>query len=354
MPVDRRQMLKRSSSALLVSAFPFLPSAAFAAAKAIGPAALLIPRTGPSAAVGRSMERAALLAQGTSAKNLLVFDTGGTPAGAAAAAKQAMKRHAALILGPLLAAEVRPVLAAVGSGIPVLTFSNDAGLIESGAFLLGLTAQQGTSAILRYAHGRGVRRVVVISEDGERGRQTLAAAKRVAAELGLDLVAVAAGALDDRALASAALTPGGEAPDAVLAAIAPARLPTVGAAITAGGAQLLAAYQGLDYAPAALTALEGAWLSAPDPSPFDGFARAFQDRSGTAPGIITGLAYDAASIAAQLRQRGGADRAALLDPAGFKGVCGDLRFRDDGSAGRAMAILAVERGSYRLVDRIAP
>jgi hypothetical protein len=113
--------------------------------------------------------------------------------------------------------------------------------------------------------------------------------------------------------------------------------------------QVLGAITGLDLPPETLHALEGAWFAAPDPAGFASFARAFEERVGSQPGLITGLAYDAMHIVEQLRMGGGVDRSALLAATGFKGVCGDVRFREDGSAARTLAILTVKSGNLASV-----
>jgi hypothetical protein len=138
--------------------------------------------------------------------------------------------------------------------------------------------------------------------------------------------------------------------DARLVSGDPAAMAVAAQAIKGSGVQLLGASAGLDADPGVLAALDGAWLSAPDPAAFADFAAAYERQNGTPPGVIAGLAYDAVRIAAILRRSGGTDRSALLAAQGFKGACGDLRFRDDGSAQRDMAILAVDSGRYRLVD----
>ncbi|WP_367613596.1 ABC transporter substrate-binding protein [Sphingomonas sp. AP4-R1] len=307
------------------------------------PAALLVPLTGANAALGRSMARAGGLAQGKDGKGLIVADTGGTPEGAAAAARDAIKKGAGLILGPLAAAEVAPVVAVAGS-VPVLAFSNDLALRESGAFLLGVTADQAVLPLLNYARSRGVRRVAVLAGTDAWGLQVAAAAKLAAVRGGLDLVTAPAGSALD------AFLRGPGAPDALLASgdlVAPAR------AIGDSGVQLLGAFTGLDAAPATLTQIEGAWLSAPDPAGFRTFADAFEQANGVAPGVIAGLAFDAATIAQTLRKAGSMDRSALLSGRSFDGVCGAVRFRADGSAARAMAILAVTKGNYLLAQPAA-
>lgn len=310
------------------------------AAKALPPAALLVPLTGDRAALGRSMARAATLAQGKDAKGLVVLDTGGTPGGAVAAARAALKRGAQLILGPLGSAEVPPVVAAAG-GMPVLAFSNDLALRESGAFLLGVTADQAVSPLLHYARSRGIRRVALLAGVDPWGAQVAAVATVAAQREGLDLATAPTGA------ALAGYLRGDLAPDALLAS---GDLADAARAVGDSGVQLLGAFAGLDAAPAALAQIEGAWLSAPDPAGFRSFADAFEQQNGVAPGVIVGLAYDAANIAQTLRRAGSLDRSALLSGRVFDGVCGGVRFRADGSASRAMAILAVTRGSYLLAQ----
>lgn len=310
------------------------------AAKALPPAALLVPLTGANAALGRSMARAAGMAQGKDARGLVVFDTGGTPAGAAAAARNAIRKGARLILGPLGSAEVAPVVKVAG-GTPVIAFSNDAGLRESGAFLLGITAEQAVAPLLHYARSRGVKRVALVPAGDAWGAQVAQAAQAAAAREGLDLATAPAGA------ALAAYLRGGQAPDALLAS---GDLPGAAEAARDTGVQLLGAFAGLDVAPTTLAQIEGAWLSAPDPAGFATFADGFEQANGMPPGVIAGLAFDAVAIAQALRRAGSLDRSALLSGRMFDGVCGAVRFRADGSATRAMAILAVTRGRYLLAQ----
>jgi ABC-type branched-subunit amino acid transport system substrate-binding protein len=299
---------------------------------------LLVPLTGAHAALGRSMARAGGLAQGKDASGLIVLDTGGTPEGAAAAAAAALKKGARLILGPLGAAEVAPVVSVAG-GVPVLAFSNDLALRESGAFLLGVTADQAVGPLLNYARSRGVRRLGLLAGADAWGVQVAAAATLAAQREGMDLAVAPAGT------ALAGYLRGADAPDALLAS---GDLAAAARAVDDTGVQLLGAFAGLDSAPAALAQIEGAWLSAPDPSGFRTFADAFEQANGVAPGLITGLAFDAANIALTLRKAGSLDRSALLSGRSFDGVCGAVRFRADGSAARAMAVLAVTKGNYLL------
>ena len=344
MSTDRRQLL-RSAPWVLLGPSLLAPSfwSALSAAKVAFPAAMLVPKSGEHAALGRSMERAAWLAQGSDlaqggrlAKGadalgqLRVFDTLGTPDGAIAAAKIARHSGARILLGPIFARELPGVIDVAGTGVPVIVFSNDAGLRESGAFVFGITAAQIVTALLARAAGSGIRRVAVAhgAADGW-NKQVAAAALDVARPLGVEMVDMASA---------------GTLPGAVLVTDT-AQLADIGPGLTRKGVQVLAAIAGLDLPPETLRALEGTWFAGPDPARFASFSRTYEEQVGSPPGLITGLAYDAVRIVQQLRLGGGIDRSALLAASGFKGVCGDVRFREDGSAARTLAILAVRDGN---------
>ena len=86
--------------------------------------AILLPLSGPRAALGLSMRQAVLLAN--SGPEITAYDTGGTAAGAALAARNALKDEAAMILGPVTAGEVTAVAAEVAASksgrVPVVAF----------------------------------------------------------------------------------------------------------------------------------------------------------------------------------------------------------------------------------------
>ncbi|WP_204315810.1 hypothetical protein, partial [Klebsiella pneumoniae] len=84
----------------------------------------------------------------------------------------------------------------------------------------------------------------------------------------------------------------------------------------------LGTFQALDNRPAALAALDGAWLASPDPNAFGTFASAFQARNGGEAGMIAALTYDAAGIANTLRADNRLNLDGLLDAKGFHGVTG--------------------------------
>ncbi|NYT42050.1 penicillin-binding protein activator [Sphingomonas sp. R-74633] len=338
--MDRRTLLKSLQSGLVASAASVvLPSVVFAADKKKDkrPIALLLPLTGPRARLGLSMRQAALLAENSAL--VQSFDTTGTATGAAAAAAQALKIKPALILGPLGYEEVPAVSSSVAGRVPVIAFSNDSVLRAPNTWIFGITAGQVTTAILRYARTRGVKSVAMIDDGSPWSAAAALAAGKSEAELGiaLNILQVKPGQ---------PLPNPGEAPDAVLlpgsgeTALAAAR------ALKDTGVQLLGTFQGLDNRPAALAALEGAWLASPDPNAFGTFASAFQARNGGEPGTIAALAYDAAGIANALRADNRLNVEGLMDAKGFHGVTGPVRFRTDGSVARDFAIVVAGQTGY--------
>ncbi|MGZ8312582.1 MAG: penicillin-binding protein activator, partial [Allosphingosinicella sp.] len=139
--------------------------------------AVLVPLSGTNAALGQSILNAA---------NLALFDTGGqriritaydTSGGAAAAANEALADANGLILGPLLAEDVRAVApVARRAGVPVVAFSNDVGVAGDGVYVMGFNPGQSIDRVVAFARSRGALRfggLVPTSAYGERGGPAL-------------------------------------------------------------------------------------------------------------------------------------------------------------------------------------
>jgi ABC-type branched-subunit amino acid transport system substrate-binding protein len=344
---DRRHLLSLLPSALTLLAASSIPSPVLARAgqRDRAKAALLLPLTGASAAMGLSMERAAALLQSAGKKDEATFaiDTGGSAEGAGAAARTAAKRGAQILIGPLFAAETRAVMAA--TGLPVLSFSNDESLAGGGAFLLGVTATQSVSAILGYARRRGVRKVAVLGGTTPWATQGMAAVERLRGSFGLDIATIAPGAPN---LLAAMRAAGGDLPDALLVTDNGDALPNAARALQGSGVQLLGSQQTSDALAAQAT---GAWVPGLDPHALADFADRYRARTGSTPGSIAALAFDGAAIVETLRATGLVDRAAILAASGFAGATGPIRFRADGTAQRELAILVAGQDGYSAVDK---
>ena len=135
--------------------------------------ALLVPLTGPNAAVGESISNAA---------NMAVLDTGGktirvtmydTATGAAAAAQKAVAEGNRLILGPLLADDVRIVAPiARAARVPVVTFSNDVGVAGNGVYVMGFAPAQSIERVVAYARSKGATKFAGLVPSGLYGQRS--------------------------------------------------------------------------------------------------------------------------------------------------------------------------------------
>lgn len=346
MRLNRRQLLGHGLLAGAAWASPALLAAAGPRGKGRQQAALIVPVTGASADLGRSVERAANLARSATGVALPVFDTA-QAGGPGAAAGQALRTGARCLIGPIFGEDVRAVAGVARDRAIVLSLSNDGELRDSGAFLLGVTAAQATGTILGYAADRGVRNIA-IAGSGDRWSDAVAAeAERLQAVLGISVRR-----LSPADVRAGQIGGGDWTPHAVL--IAGGGDEAIGQvrSLRQQDVQLLGTHQLLDHRPDALRVLDGAWIAAPDPEAFQRFATGYADH-GSHPGLIAALGHDAALIAGRLAEAGTFDAATLVGIARFDGATGPLRFRSDGSCIREMAVLAAGATGYRPVDRRA-
>ena len=134
--------------------------------------ALLVPVTGPNAALGTELQRGAELALfyvRNPKIELLVFDTFGD--GAAAAAGQAVVAKADIIVGPLFSnAVVTARDIARQADIPMLALSNNMEVAANGSWLLGYVPEQQVDLLLDYALTTGRGRIGIIAEDSPFGQ----------------------------------------------------------------------------------------------------------------------------------------------------------------------------------------
>jgi ABC-type branched-subunit amino acid transport system substrate-binding protein len=320
--------------------------------------ALLLPLSGPTAALGRDMLDAAqlsLIELGSDDMVLTPKDTRGTAEGAAAAARLAVAEGARLIVGPLTAPEadaVKPI--AQAAHINVLAFSSLASIAGDGLFLMGILPREELTRIASYAHSTGIDHFAALVPNNAYGQL-------VADEFG-QAVAAAGGTLDD----SETYEPGGSDLKPVIRHLAAngkftftaLLVPETGAKLKNTVAQLQLADinqqkvkllgTGIWDVPdlGSEPSLIGGWYAAPPPDARAGFQDRFRQAYGHVPQRLATLAYDAVGVAAVLDRTPGADFSAdaLANPNGFAGADGIFRFRTDGTAERGLAVLQVEHG----------
>lgn len=334
------------------------------------PVALLVPQsgTGDAPQLSRSLENAARLAmrdlQGAEI-DLRVYDTGGQPAQAAAAAVQAVNDGAKIIIGPVFAQDAAAVGRAVAPrGINVLSFSNNTAVAGANVFVLGNTFDNTANRLVRYAIARGRGDILIAhAQDAseETGRDAI---QRAIQANGASLAGISAFELSQQGVINAVprisaqvrssganaifLTSGTSGAIPFLAELLPEN------GVNPAVVQYIG-LQRLDIPESArtLSGLQGAWFALPDPGLASQFSARYQTAYGAAPHPIAGLAYDAIAAIGALVSQGQANALtgqALTQPAGFAGVGGAFRLLPNGTNQRALAVGQIQNNQVIVID----
>ena len=325
--------------------------------------ALLVPLSGPSAAMGESIANATTMALlDTNAKTIRIttYDTAAGPAAAAARAVQDGNR---LILGPLLAGDVRTVAAvARGAKVPLITYSNDESVAARDVFVLGATPSSAIARVVSYASSRGIKRFALLASKGDYGTRASAAYGAAVRAVGGTLVTSQTYDRANNSILSAATrlrARGGY--DAVMvadsgkfAALAAPQLKAIGAASPRLlGTELWSGELVLSRNPA----LRGAWFAALSDSRFARFAASYKTRFGTAPYRLSTFGYDSVLLAVRIAKdwRPGTPfpAARLADRDGFLGLDGPFRFAPGGMGERALEVREARAGGMTIISPAA-
>ena len=321
--------------------------------------ALLVPLSGPNAAVGQSIANAA---------NLAVLDTGGkririttydTGPGASGAASRAVNEGNKVILGPLLAEDVRLVApVAQRARVPVISFSNDTSVAGDGAFVMGYTPGQSIDRVVRYARSRGMTKFAGLTPTGVYGQRAANAFLRSVESAGGQVVALQSFDRSRNGIAAAITKMGTNSPyEAVLIADS-AR--TASQAVTllrreAPNARVLGTeLWNTESALPGMTALHGAWFASVPDGLYRQLASKYRARFASAPYRISSMGYDAVLLVSRIAQdwRPGSDfpMARLVDSDGFTGIDGPFRFRRDGVVERALEVSQIGANGQTVVS----
>jgi len=314
--------------------------------------ALLVPLSGANAGVGRSLANAtqlALLDTNTKSVRITSYDTAG---GAAAAARRALDEGAQLILGPLLAEDVRSVTPiARAAHVPVLSFSNDAGVAGNGAYLLGYAPAQSIERVVEFAKGRGVTTFAGLVPNGLYGERASTAFLRSVEGAGGQVVSLqtyARGAVGPAVTRLAAKAPYGAvliADSGNNAAVAAPLVRRSSAGTHVLGTELWNSESGI----AAKPALAGAWFASVSDTLYRQYAAKYRARFGTAPYRLSSLGYDAVLLTIRIARDWPVGEpfpeARLRDAGGFAGIDGAFRFGRDNVAERALEVQEIRGGT---------
>ncbi|WP_274423524.1 penicillin-binding protein activator [Chelativorans sp. YIM 93263] len=315
---------------------------------------------GKIAAELRNAARMALDDSGNDALQIVVKDTGGTEAGARAAAESASREGATLVIGPVFAPNVRAASAVLTPNrTPVVAFSSDRTVAGPDTYLNSFLPEGLVRRILNHAASHGLGDVVAIVPNNPAGELAENEARATLRQTGGNLVAVGRydyenasvqAAVQDIAMAvdeaDAIFIPdGGNSPRVIVAALR-------GLGVDLSGKQLLGTGQ---WASADLSdpALQGGWFADVGHARMNLYKARYEERFGTEPSVTSALGYDTALLATTLTQNGGAaafTASRLQNPAGFSGYTGTFRFRPDGTSERGYAVYEIRDGAAELIS----
>jgi branched-chain amino acid transport system substrate-binding protein len=320
--------------------------------------ALLVPLTGSNAGVGEAIANAATMA---------VLDTGGksirvttydTATGAAGAAQKAISDGNKLILGPLLAEDVRAV-APIGRAarVPLVSFSNDVSVAGQGTYLMGFVPTQSVDRIVAYARSKGVTRFAGLVPNGLYGQRSSAAFVKAVQASGGQLAGIQTFDRGTASIQSAVnKLANSTSYDALLIAdsgrVALQIVPMIrrsGGKARILGTELWNTEGSLSQS----TVMQGAWFASVSDGFYNQLATKYRARFGKAPYRLSSLGYDSVllvtKIAAKWRPGTAFPMAELNDAGGFTGIDGAFRFGGSGVAERALEVQQINSGSFGVV-----
>ncbi len=332
--------------------------------------AVLLPLTGGnSQKIAQSLKQAGELALfdfDNPSVELVPKDTRGTPDGARAAAQEAAKEGAELIIGPLFANEVSAAAPeAQRAGIPMIAFSSDRKVAGNGVYLLSFLAGSDVPRIVSYAVTQGKTRFAALIPQTDYGRLVEQSFLGAVKQLGGQIVAVKSYPQDANGMLApvreiAELAKKGQPPqfDALFipagADTLPALAPLLPYSEVDTTAVKVIGTSGWDYTGVGKEqALVGGWYSAPAPKGWTDFTKRYVETYGDVPPRLATLAYDAVSLAISLSNNPKGSRftaATLTRASGFAGVDGLFRLRPDGTSDRGFAVLEVQKYGNQVID----
>lgn len=320
--------------------------------------AVLLPFSHPdksTRAVAQALLDAAQMAMfdmGVKSMVLLPQDTGTTTESAAAAANTAIDKGAELILGPLLANDVRAVAPiARARNVPVIAFSTDRTVAGDGVFLLSFLPEQEVSRVVSYAASQGRGKFVALVPSTPYGHRVEEAFRNSVMQSGREVVSVQSYEPNAQALEPAVKAVAKLGFDTIFLPEGGVMLRSLGPILTVNGVdsrkvKFLGTGLWDDPATGREISLAGGWYALPPQEQRITFGTRFQQLYGSKPPKIASLAYDAIALSATLaggRPGQRYTRSTIADPNGFAGIDGIFRFRSDGMTERGLAVYEVSQ-----------
>jgi branched-chain amino acid transport system substrate-binding protein len=325
--------------------------------------ALLVPLTGPNAAVGQSIANAASMALNDTGNKTVRMTSYDTATGAAAAAARALAEGNRLFLGPLLGEDATAVApAARAAQVPVISFSNDAAVAGNGVFLMGFSPSQSIDRVVRFAKSKGMNKFAALVPTGAYGRSASTSMIKAVEGAGGNLVAMKSYERNAKSMGTAVAQLGKDQDyDGVLIAdngrVAAQVVPLIRKSSSPQarvlGTELWSAEPALLTSPI----LGGAWYASVSDTRYRQLAQAYRRQYGKAPFRLASLGYDSMLLVVKIA--GGwkvGDKfpiAKLRDEGGFVGVDGAFRFASSGVAERSLEVRELSPAGAKTVA-VAP
>lgn len=370
---NQRQTLAAEDAAIAKQ-----PAAAPVAGRAVK-VGILLPLTGKHADLGQSMLKAAQMALfdvGSASYELIPMDTRSSTAGAVNAAQQAVRSKADLVLGPIFSDDVRAVKPALnGANIPMIAFTTDWTLAGNGTYIMGFLPFAQVARVTQYVEEQAVKNGtaparfaafgprteycdVVFSTLQRTGARIARTGRFEPGDTNLQLL------IEEFATHTRTVDAEGNTTSVMFDAL---MLPLGGESLRAlvslfdqyginnKNVRLIGTGLWDDESLTRNPTLFGGLFAAPDPALRRDFEKRYRDNYGSEAPRLTTLAYDATALSAVLSRNAGTDdvysRQRLTNPRGFAGIDGLFRFRSDGLSERGLAVLEIQSGMARVVDR---
>jgi len=343
--------------------------------------ALLLPfstRSSRLAEEANSMYRAAELAvmeRDTNDVLLIALDTKGTEDGAKSATRAAIKAGADVILGPIIAGNVKAASReARRSKTPLLAFSNDQTVAGNGTYLLSFPPEAEVARIVDYAASTGTTRFAYLGPDSAYGRRVKSAYEARIRDTGGEVTAAETyqgndiSVMQEPAQKLATFHAEGEAAARANQGLSPMSfeailLPEGGTALRSlapllpyydvdpADVQFMGTSRWADPDTVREPALSRGIFAGPDKDARAPFEASYDRAYGEEPSDLASLAYDAVSFGAYVADGNPKSREARAeDPQGFYGVDGLVRFDADGRPERGLAVYQIRGGRFILLD----
>ena len=311
-------------------------------------------------AASRAMRDAAEMAVaelGVQNIQLLIKDDAGNGPAAKRAAQRAIDEGAEILMGPTFAHQV-PSVAQVAHAhqMPVIAFSSDRKVASRGVYLLSYLPEADVDRVVGYAISQRKRSFIGIVPTGKYGELVERIFRDAVSRGGGHVMGLERyESPKDFSKVAQHIAQGSVHPDALFIPEGAGAMDVV-AALAAAGVSLhqavLLGTQSWDNPKVFSNPLaQDAWYAGPDPAGFRSFAARYRSRYHEEPPRAAALAYEGVVLVAALaRMQRPITDDALTSPLGFAGVDGILRFRNDGTNERGLAVLRVTSSGPQVIS----